>query len=467
MSIFDREKEGLSSTQNIIFGTVIDNQDPENAGRIRVLFDSFKYKVNNFVAWKKGDPVKGTMTDPFICNPFLPKLINVVPKIGELVKVIFYNPQYPELDKEYVGPIISQYNNIEYENSTTARNFYQSSQTGLRPNLANLEYSKGLLPNINNITLLGRKSTDVTIKPNDVIIRSGKVDLTNNKKFNKKGSIFQVSSNPIKITKKTSAVTISKKIPEPINNIVIYNLESDNSGYVHVYKLTTPKNTDTINLNTDTSDLISTPSITYTFSANTQTLGISYINQFLSFIDNNQVKNQNTDTGVITIIDNIKGVPYLLKPMVNDPKYDSVKVYNVNKQGYRTIKPIETQLVDTTKESINNTYEYQNYMVALSDMLYLLSNESAIPEKGFINFDGINEGFTADKITSEINDKTEPMVRGEQLVKALVIIINAFLNHVHSGFGFMGVNQTDEIQKITKLKSELNNLILNHKIRIN
>jgi hypothetical protein len=467
MSIESRSISTGKNNQNIVFGTVIDNKDPENAGRIRVLLDSFKYKVENFIPWQKGRTVDNTVTDPYICNPFLPKLINVVPKVGELVKVIFYNPDYPELDKEYVGPVISQFNSIEYENATQGRVFTQSQKTNLLPNLGNFEYSKGLLPDINNITILGRKSTDLTIKPNDVLIRSGKVDLQDNKKFNKKGSLFQISSNPVKLDRKTKPVTVNRRIPEPINNVVIYNLNSDNSGYVNVYKLTTPKNTSNINVNTDLTKLISTPAITYTFSANTQTIGISYINQFLSFLDNNQVKNQNTDTGIITINQPVVGVPYLLKPQTNDPKYSTVKVFNVTTQGNRTIKPIENQLVDTLQENINTSVDYQNYMVALSDMLYILSNETSIPEKGFINFDGINNGFTADKVTREINDKTEPMVRGDQLVKALVIIINAFLNHVHSGFGFMNVNQTDEIQKLTKLRSELNSLILNHKIRIN
>jgi hypothetical protein len=467
MSIESRSISTGKNNQNIVFGTVIDNKDPENAGRIRVLLDSFKYKVENFIPWQKGSTVNNTVTDPYICNPFLPKLINVVPKVGELVKVIFYNPDYPELDKEYVGPVISQFNSIEYENATQGRVFTQSQKTNLLPNLGNFEYSKGLLPDINNITILGRKSTDLTIKPNDVLIRSGRVDLQDNKKFNKKGSLFQISSNPVKLDRKTKPVTVNKRIPEPINNVVIYNLNSDNSGYVNVYKLTTPKNTSNINVNTDLTKLISTPAITYTFSANTQTIGISYINQFLSFLDNNQVKNQNTDTGIITINQPVVGVPYLLKPESLLPIYSTVKVFNVTQQGFRTIKPIENQLVDTLQENINTSVDYQNFMVGLSDMIYLLSNETSIPEKGFINFDGINNGFTVDKVTREINDKTEPMVRGDQLVKALVIIINAFLNHVHSGFGFMNVNQTDEIQKLTKLRSELNSLILNHKIRIN
>jgi hypothetical protein len=467
MSIESRSISTGKNNQNIVFGTVIDNKDPENAGRIRVLLDSFKYKVENFIPWQKGSTVNNTVTDPYICNPFLPKLINVVPKVGELVKVIFYNPDYPELDKEYVGPVISQFNSIEYENATQGRVFTQSQKTNLLPNLGNFEYSKGLLPDINNITILGRKSTDLTIKPNDVLIRSGRVDLQDNKKFNKKGSLFQISSNPVKLDRKTKPVTVNKRIPEPINNVVIYNLNSDNSGYVNVYKLTTPKNTSNINVNTDLTKLISTPAITYTFSANTQTIGISYINQFLSFLDNNQVKNQNTDTGIITINQPVVGVPYLLKPESLLPIYSTVKVFNVTQQGFRTIKPIENQLVDTLQENINTSVDYQNFMVGLSDMIYLLSNETSIPEKGFINFDGINNGFTVDKVTREINDKTDPMVRGDQLVKALVIIINAFLNHVHSGFGFMNVNQTDEIQKLTKLRSELNSLILNHKIRIN
>jgi len=467
MSIESRSISTDKDNQNIVFGTVIDNKDPENAGRIRVLLDNFKYKVENFEPWKKGNSKGTSVSDPYICNPFLPKLINVVPKVGELVKVIFYNPNFPELDKEYVGPVISQFNSIEYENATQGRVFTQSQKTNLLPNLANFEYSKGLLPDINNITILGRKSADLTVKPNDVLIRSGKVDLQDNKKFNKKGSLFQISSNPVKLDKKTTTVTVNKRIPEPINNVVIYNLNSDNSGYVDVYKLTTPKNTSNINITTDLTNLISTPAITYTFSANTQEIGISYINQFLSFLDNKQVENQNTDTGIITINQPVNGVPYLLKPLTNDPKYSTVKVFNVTTQGYRTIKPIENQLVDIDQENINASTDYQNYMVALSDMLYFLSNETSIPEKGFIDFDGINDGFTIDKITREINDKTEPMVRGDQLVKALVIIINAFLNHVHSGFGFMSVNQTDEIQKLAKLRSELNSLILNNKIRIN
>jgi len=467
MSIESRSISTGKNNQNIVFGTVIDNKDPENAGRIRVLLDNNKYKVENFIPWQKGRTVNNTVTDPYICNPFLPKLINVVPKIGELVKVIFYNPDYPELDKEYVGPVISQFNSVEYENATQGRVFTQSQRTNLLPNLGNFEYSKGLLPDVNNITILGRKSTDLTVKPNDILIRSGRVDLQDNKKFNKKGSLFQISSNPVKLERKTKPVTVNRRIPEPINNVVIYNLNSDNSGYVDVYKLTTPKNTDTININTDLTNLISTPAVTYTFSANTQTIGISYINQFLNFLDNNQIRNQNTDTGIITINQPVVGVPYLLKPLVNDEKYNTVKVFNVTTQGFRTIKPIESQIVDTIQENINTSVDYQNYMVALSDMLYILSNETSIPEKGFINFDGINNGFTTDKITREINDKTEPMVRGDQLVKALVIIINAFLNHVHSGFGFMNVNQTDEIQKLSKLRSELNSLILNHKIRIN
>ena len=467
MSIESRSISTGKNNQNIVFGTVIDNKDPENAGRIRVLLDNNKYKVENFVSWQKGSTVNNTVTDPYICNPFLPKLINVVPKVGELVKVIFYNPDYPELDKEYVGPVISQFNSIEYENATQGRVFTQSQKTNLLPNLGNFEYSKGLLPDINNITILGRKSTDLTVKPNDVLIRSGKVDLKDNKKFNKKGSLFQISSNPVKLDRKTTPVTVNRRIPEPINNVVIYNLNSDNSGYVNVYKLTTPKNTSNINVNTDLTKLISTPAITYTFSAETKDVGISYINQFLSFLDNNQIKNQDTGSGIITINQPVVGVPYLLKPQTNDPKYSTVKVFNVTTQGLRTIKPIENQLVDTLQENINTSVDYQNFMVGLSDMIYLLSNETSIPEKGFINFDGINNGFTVDKVTREINDKTDPMVRGDQLVKALVIIINAFLNHVHSGFGFMNVNQTDEILKLTKLRSELNSLILNHKIRIN
>lgn len=467
MSIFDREITTDNNIQNIIFGTVIDNNDPENAGRIRVLLDNYKYKIYNYEPWKKGDPVKGTITDPFIVNPFLPKLINVIPKKDELVKIIFYNPNFPELDKEYVGPIISQYQNIAFENSIQARSLYQSSQSNLGPNLANFEYSDGLLPNIEDITLLGRKSTDITIKDNDILLRSGKVNLKDNKKFNKKGSVLQISSSPVKSNVVKTKKIINKRVPETINNVVIYNINNDNSGYVNVYKLSQPKTTDNINIGTDLTNLITTPSITYNFSANTQNLAVSYVNQFLQFLDKNQVNDQNTSSGIINVIESVRGIPYLFKPLEDNSKYNTIKTFNIVKAGFRTQKPIQTIQEEVESSNITNTFEYQNYMVALTDALYLISQESSIPEKGFINFDDIQDGISNLKVKDELESKTEPMVRGDQLVKALVIIINAFLNHVHSGFGFMEVNQTDEINKLSKLRSELNTLILNKKIRIN
>jgi hypothetical protein len=76
-----------NKNNNVIFGVVIDNNDPTNSGRIRVLLDTQEGLGNqSFKKWQTtGD---GLISDPYVCNPLLPKFFQSIPKINELVKVI-------------------------------------------------------------------------------------------------------------------------------------------------------------------------------------------------------------------------------------------------------------------------------------------------------------------------------------------------------------------------------------------
>ena len=125
------------------FGVCLNNDDPLMAGRIRATFDTdFKSMspgdysdsiLNTILSIEKagqqgGDP-KYTSTenimwsedDPFVCAPFLPSFINIIPTKNENVKLILYNNENSTQNIEYVGPTISQPTKFPYDYYANAR----------------------------------------------------------------------------------------------------------------------------------------------------------------------------------------------------------------------------------------------------------------------------------------------------------------------------------------------------------
>ena len=96
---------------HIMFGVCIDNEDPKRAGRVRLVEDKLqtdplKEAENDTASLKKKGEL-WTKKDPYVHAPFLPLHLNIIPKIGEAVKIIYYDPENDKINKEYVGPVIS------------------------------------------------------------------------------------------------------------------------------------------------------------------------------------------------------------------------------------------------------------------------------------------------------------------------------------------------------------------------
>jgi hypothetical protein len=121
-----------------------------------------------------------------------------------------------------------------------------------------------------------------------------------------------------------------------------------------------------------------------------------------------------------------------------------------------------------------NVSEYRpnptSYSVLGADNIYLLSHKTQIPSKGQkINLQESLYGIDQVKFTEEIVDRTDPMVRGDQLMKLLNVIVNFLGSHVHNINKApipIGTDGTS-IDDIRKLIQDADNSILNQNIRIN
>ena len=105
-----------------------------------------------------------------------------------------------------------------------------------------------------------------------------------------------------------------------------------------------------------------------------------------------------------------------------------------------------------------------------ADKVFLLSNETAIPGKRKINFDDTLYGISNDKFSDDIIPNTSSMVRGEELLELIEMIVRFLVTHTHAYPGLPPVPKTQDGSSTDKILVELNNAvtkILNSNIRLN
>jgi hypothetical protein len=151
----------------IRFGRVTNVDDPHGGGRIQVR-TPFDNTVEN------NDDL------PYYI-PLLPKMLFVIPKVGELVAVFsmaageFTNCNF------YIGPIISQEDRLFYEDYADA---LKISEHGTRDWDMNPRIKKGvkptLYPEMDDIAIEGRKDTGIQLKKEEVRIKAGVKVIGNN-----------------------------------------------------------------------------------------------------------------------------------------------------------------------------------------------------------------------------------------------------------------------------------------------
>lgn len=168
--------------KNIIwdYAEVVDINDPYDAGRIRVRIPV----VDNVDTAPQNQLLPFEQGGLPWCEPLLPKYLNVVPEVGQLVKIIVFNTNDKKMRRQYVGPVIGQQTPQDLLNSTydTAKIKVESSGYVGKWS-SNPEASDGdwkIYPNKTDIAFLGKKNTDIILRNkgffDEIQLRVGKIN---------------------------------------------------------------------------------------------------------------------------------------------------------------------------------------------------------------------------------------------------------------------------------------------------
>ena len=165
-SIFNgNSDENLMST-NFFKGIVLSNNDPNDAGRIKVRIKGVDDSI-----------LDGDL--PF-CFPMLQKFFHVTPKVGEVVFILIPSAKNPYSDRVFFGPIVSQpqmlFKDTYLDGATSMLN---SGFMREKPSPSSIPENKGVSPNKEDVAIQGRDNSDLIFKPNEVVIRAGKFEAAN------------------------------------------------------------------------------------------------------------------------------------------------------------------------------------------------------------------------------------------------------------------------------------------------
>ena len=500
-------------SQVIFPGRCVDNKDPQMLGRIRVYPEQV-----NIIDQKKSvydfneDRDKWSEKDPFVFLPLLPYFLYQVPKVDEYVQLMYANPgEKTSNNKFYVQGPFSSPTTTPKENFNSAKTFLNAGSRNKRyKSLKNIdgEYlnlnTVGIYPEPGDTGLLGRGSADIIIKENEVLIRAGKYSPYKN------GQIPNRNLNRafIDIVKydTTEQYAPSKKeirmIPQDkdITKLIEYtifnpeNIMSAFTGQVILYNITPDTsnkgNTKSNNVTPNT-DLDNFKSIQYIsqFSSLNIFEVVSFINNFIMsvmkgvFDDGRPVLNQyplyyrpssslyNIVTANPDTVDANAWVNTLLLLSLIKPTEFSVSLGGNGLIYDKTGSPVAPKIPQIETFQPKRVLQQENTVAYMgAKQVYLLSQESTHPVKGKIDFTDTLYGITQDKLVDEIQPKTSSLVRGEELLELLNLIVRFLATHVHPYPGLPPVPVSQDgtnLQDLLKELLEAHQKVLNKNIRLN
>jgi len=522
----DTQSEDRIRGQIIYRGECIDNNDPLRLGRIRAVLKTEntedREKANeNFgkVNYKEWDS-----KDPFVYNPLLPFFINIPPKPEEYVHLFFSNiTRKGDKDKFYIGGVYSSptSSNLEVYNSavtnldlgTRNKKFKDVVKKVNSVNINDVgNATNGIFAEPKDIGFYGRGSSDIIIKENEVLLRSGK-----SKKFVKnvdpvaeENRVFIQLSKFNEETRKEEP--IKKLLPiekdKPIQYLIEYNIDnSENSfssftGNIVIYKVHGDIYSSLMVENPYYPVLNKTENTRIKFTNKNMSKVKDLINDTITkFRDNKISELADTNTVGIEVInptkfDNIYPFYYRLNPLLQEKLDSSLTgatlngqtIINLNnlKLGIKIspsdLKPGQGLVYDKNgSQKIPTEFKEQilepetirpiNRTVGVigGDEIYLLSHKSQ-NTKGKISLNDSLYGISENFISLDVKPKTSAIVRGEELMELLNLIVQYMGSHVHAYPGLSPIttatNGTKLSDIIERLEKAYDN-ILNGQIRIN
>ena len=495
---------------------VLDNNDPLMLGRIRgtLITDNYADLIRSFddPPWNEAKDA-WTSRDPFIFNPLLPYFIYQVPKVNELVQIMYVNRDFKYQNQFYVqnsfySPTSSYFTYQEGANKFTGTGMQIENPKPLKTSGVFSENGihEGVFHEPGDNAILGRGSADLIVKENEVLLRAGKFQgeqLQPNKvpTANQQRGFLQLSRFPsvkIPLDPKTyleieEKVLINRYLVEwSIDNPE--NTHDSFTGAVYLYQLKPDLSTNTQNVtvNSVINENLKTLVTFQEFLGLTKIDTVNYINNFIKSCNSDFVTKEGNQLFPATLTDrypifyrpNNRTYSYI-SPEKNGPSIEAVNVSNIYSQikltaaleqsGYGLIyqkdtvgTPMDTKTIVVPQSKYYGTP--QTYSALGGDKLFLLSHQTSIPGKKKINFDDTLYGISNDKFSDDIMPNTSSTVRGEELLELINLITRFLLTHTHAFPGLPPVPITQDGTSSTQILTELQNAvtkILNENIRIN
>ena len=500
---------------------VLNTEDPMMLGRIRGvrLIDNYDdiLKSISDPPWNEEKDI-WTSRDPFVFNALLPYFVYSVPKVDELVQIIYVNKDFQYQNQYYVQNTFST-------PTATFKEFYfggnKFTGTGMQiknpkplknqdGTFTDQSIHKGVFPQPGDNALLGRGSADVVVKQDEVLIRAGKF----------KGE--QLQPNVIPVANQQRGFLQLSKFQSTLQNLepkTYFELQEDVlltkyliewtlvnpenahdkfTGAVYLYQLKPDVtiNSKNITVDSEISENLKKLVATESFTMLSKTQTIEFINNFINTCNQSNV----TKSGVKLFTDNNDSNKFPIFYRPNTIMYSKlspstplgstatpIEVSNISdiykgvklnpslKGGYGLI--YTKGKVGNPRTPVKKVVKQQKYInqessygALGSDLLFLVSHNSQIPGKGKINFDDTLYGITPEKFANEFLPKTSSMVRGEELLELINLIVKFLITHTHAYPGLPPIPVTQDGTNAQTILVELNNAvnkILSKNIRLN
>jgi hypothetical protein len=500
---------------------VLNTEDPMMLGRIRGvrLIDNYDDILKSITSppWNEEKDI-WTSRDPFVFNALLPYFVYSVPKVDELVQVIYVNKDFQYQNQYYVQNTFSS-------PTATFKEFYfggnKFTGTGMQiknpkplknqdGTFTDQSVHKGVFPQPGDNALLGRGSADVVVKQDEVLIRAGKF----------KGE--QLQPNVIPVANQQRGFLQLSKFQSILQNLepkVYYELQENVlltkyliewaiinpentqdkfTGSVYLYQLKPDVSVNSKNISVDSviPENLKKLVATENFSQLSKIQVIKFVNNFIKTCN----ETDTTRSGVKLFSDNSATNKFPIYYRPNTIMYSklnpstplgsgatSTEISNIS-DIYKGIKLNPALIggygliyakgkVGIPKNAIKRIAKQQKYInqessygALGSDTLFLVSHNSQIPGKGKINFDDTLYGITPEKFANEFLPKTSSMVRGEELLELINLIVRFLVTHTHAYPGLPPVPVTQDGSNTQAILTELQNAvnkILSKNIRLN
>ncbi len=373
------------------------------------------------------------------------------------------------------------------------------------------EKNKGVFPEPVDISLNGRDSADLILKESEVLLRAGK-----HKNFStgqipeadSKRAFLQLSKYDTDITfGNAESKTKLVQNKTPIKYLVEYDvLNPENqfsafTGVLYIYQLRTERQAEktlTGNFNVTTNiDLTGTTDGVQLIRMINFPIGLSL--DELSTQINQRLRSIITDPSTTLLSPTVQKnqqYPFYYRPskkifnLITNPVSGQF-ISSANMAKLTSMVKISSAdkipgygLVLDSKLSPNIPFEKQSSAYAPSTSklsentvallggtkLYLLSNETSIEGKSQINFNKGIYGFEQNDLIDDIEPNTSSMVRGEELLELLQLIVKFCITHVHPYPGLPPTPTTVDGTTVDDLLSNMLNAyqkVLNSNIRLN